>query len=132
MWRQTFCGCSSFALLSIIICKYCCPIYTQIKCFLFQGEEIKARPENGFRLNKGNLIIQDVRRSSAGEGLTIYTLLNTIYRDFIHPSFLLKDPNLIWTIFKSQEDKPYIHWNCKQRTKAPAQVFKSFLFNCHK
>ena len=82
-------------LLTIIICKYCCTIFTQIKYFLFQGEEIKARPENGFRLNKGNLIIQDVRRSSAGEGLTIYTLLNTIYRDFIHPPFLLKDPNLI-------------------------------------
>ena len=56
-----------FALLAIIICKYCCTIFTQIKYFLFQGEEIKARPENGFRLNKGNLIIQDVRRSSAGE-----------------------------------------------------------------
>ena len=35
--------------------------------FLFQGEIIKAGAENNFIMNKGNLIIQNVQRNSAGD-----------------------------------------------------------------
>ena len=40
------------------------------KTLLLQGELIRASAENGFIMNKGNLIIQDVKRTSAGESLT--------------------------------------------------------------
>ena len=39
-----------------------------------QGEIIKSSAENGFRMNKGNLIIQNVKRSSAGEVITLVSL----------------------------------------------------------
>ena len=42
-----------------------------IKILSFQGELIRASEENGFIMNKGNLIIQDVKRTSAGESLNM-------------------------------------------------------------